>query len=238
MDSIRLIKKITNRKALLVFWIGTIATYILGGSLLLELPALGAKNVVNLGYLLAFVYLIICLISYQLNKPTSLLKTILQFAGVVVLMYPGVLYFEAMIMYEGLGQEERISETDKRHEYMHNVILNSLAFCQAGSTRVTTLELGAAKINCGAAIPSFTKSFSDYCNSFKQKNRINGPLILNAYERDAVDCEFKEGNPIMGRSNIFYNGDTISIITNIGDMNRGDVFISDTLVREEYANKD
>ena len=82
MDSIRLMKKITNRKALLVFWIGTITTYILGGMLLLELPALGAKNVVNLGYLLAFVYLIICLISYQLNKPTSLLKSILQFAGV------------------------------------------------------------------------------------------------------------------------------------------------------------
>ena len=42
----------------------------------------------------------------------------------------------------------------------------------------------------------------------------------------------------MGRSNIFYNGDTISIITKIGDMNRGDVFLSDTVVREEYANKD
>ena len=59
-------EKVTNRKALLVFWIGTIATYILGDQILSNLPALGAKNAVNLGYLLAFVYLIICLISYQL----------------------------------------------------------------------------------------------------------------------------------------------------------------------------
>ena len=234
-------EKVTNRKALLVFWIGTIATYILGDQILSNLPALGAKNAVNLGYLLVFVYLFICLISYQLNKPTSLLKSILQFAGVVLLMYPGFLYFQAMIMYEGLVQEERISETDKRHKYMHNVILDSLAFCQAGSTRVTTLELGSAQVNCGAAIPSFTRSFSDYCNSFQQKNRIQAPKIINAYERgqqDAIVCEFKEGNPIIGRSNIFYDGNTISIITNIGDMNRGDVFISDTVVREEYANKD
>jgi len=227
-------KKITSRKALLVFWIGTIATYILGGMLLRELSVLGAKNAVNLGYLLAFVYLIICLISYQLNKPTSLLKTILQFAGVVLLMYPGVLYFEVILMYEAQGQEHRISQTKRNHITMHNVILDSLEICNTGSTRVTTLKLGSASINCGSYIPSFTKSFSVYCNTL-QRDILN---IINQYERDAEVCEFKVGNPTMGRSNIFYNGNTISIITNIGDMNRGDVFLSDTVVREEYANKE
>ena len=122
----------------------------------------------------------------------------------------------------GYMKQAKIESTKTNHSNVKNFIDASFTKCLTGSTSII---LGTSSVACNSNL--IANSFATYFNS----------VTKNSYSLPTAAFAVSESNtPALGVSHINYSDNTMTIITNIGDMNRGDVFLSDTVVREEYEN--
>jgi len=122
-------------------------------------------------------------------------------------------------MFQSNMLKVQIAATETNHENSKSYIAASIKKCSSGSTYLT---MGTTSVKCNSDIPEFVNRFSDYFNS----------ILDNPYKADAQAFEFKAGNPALGSSNIYNTGNNITIITNIGDEDGGNVYLNDTIVRD------
>ena len=120
---------------------------------------------------------------------------------------------------EGLKTNAIINATTTNHTVAKLMITTQFEKCSTGSTTIT---LGTTSLPCSSSLSELTNSYSVYFNS----------IINNPYKADVQAFEFKAGNPTLGSSNIYYSGNNITIITNIGDEDGGDVYLNDTIVKD------
>ncbi|MBT4435342.1 hypothetical protein HOD02_03385 [bacterium] len=120
---------------------------------------------------------------------------------------------------EGLMTNAKINSSTTNHTNANLFITSHFEKCSTGSTTIT---LGTTSLPCSSSLSELTNSFSVYFNS----------ILNNPYKADVQAFEFKAGNPTLGSSNIYHSGNNITIITNIGDEDGGDVYLNDTIVKD------
>ena len=138
----------------------------------------------------------------------------------IVVAIIGILAGVGIPMYNGYMASAKIESTKTNHSNAKSFIAASFTKCSAGSTNIT---LGTSTVAC-------TKSVADFANSFKTYfNAIN----KNPHNSAANAVEVANGNPALGITNLYASGNTLTVLTNIGNEDGGNVYTTkESIVKE------
>ena len=151
--------------------------------------------------------------SKKSKKKGCLIIILILFSFFVIIGVVGINMSQSFML------NAQIAATETNHENSKSYIAASIKKCSTGSTTIT---LGTTSLLCSTSLPELIKSFNVYLNS----------VMNNTFKADAKAFEFQAGYPVLGSSNIYYSGNNITIITNIGDEDGGDVYLNDIIVKE------
>ena len=152
--------------------------------------------------------------SKKSKKKGCLIIILILFSFFVIIGVVGINMSQSFML------NAQISSTETNHENSKRYIAASFKKCSSGSTYLT---MGAISVKCNSDMPEFVNRFSDFFNL------LNG----NPYNT-SVNAVNNSSNktPPLGSSSIYYSGNNITIITNIGDEDGGDVYLNDIIVRD------
>ena len=137
----------------------------------------------------------------------------------IVVAIIGILAGVGIPMYNGYMAKAKIESTKTNHSNSKSFIAASFTKCSAGSTDIT---LGTNTAKCSAT--SLATDFKVYFNAINDNP--------HASSVDAVMVS--AGNtPPLGVSYVNYSGNTMTIITNIGNEDGGNVYTTkESIVKE------
>ena len=137
----------------------------------------------------------------------------------IVVAIIGILAGVGIPMYNGYMAKAKVESTKTNHSNSKSFIAASFTKCSAGSTEIT---LGTTNVKCNAT--SLASSFKTYFNAINDNPHASSvdPVMESA------------GNtPPLGVTYIKYSGNTMTIITNIGDEDGGNVYTTkESIVKE------
>ena len=136
----------------------------------------------------------------------------------IVVAIIGILAGVGIPMYNGYMAKAKIESTKTNHSNAKSFIAATFVKCAAGSTKVI---MGTNTLTC----KSFDHhDFSYYFNEISE----------NPHQSSVNPAEVNAGNtPPLGMTYLNYSGNTMTIITNIGDEDGGNVYTNkESIVRE------
>ena len=137
----------------------------------------------------------------------------------IVVAIIGILAGVGIPMYNGYMAKAKIESTLTNHSNSKSFIAASFTKCSAGSTEIT---LGTTTAKCSAS--TLATDFKNYFNAINDNP--------HASSVDAVMVS-ASNTPPLGVSYVNYTGNTMTIITNIGDEDGGNVYTTkESIVKE------
>ena len=137
----------------------------------------------------------------------------------IVVAIIGILAGVGIPMYNGYMAKAKIESTLTNHSNSKSFVAASLTKCSSGSTEIT---LGTTTAKCNAT--DLATSFKTYFNAINDNP--------HASSVDAVQVS-ASSTPPLGMTYLNYSGNTMTIITNIGDEDGGNVYTSkESIVKE------
>ncbi len=137
----------------------------------------------------------------------------------IVVAIIGILAGVGIPMYNGYMAKAKIESTLTNHSNSKSFIAASFTKCSAGSIEIT---LGTTTAKCSAS--SLATDFKNYFNAINDNP--------HASSVDAVQVS-ASSTPPLGMTYLNYSGNTMTIITNIGDEDGKDVYTSkESIVKE------
>jgi type IV pilus assembly protein PilA len=137
----------------------------------------------------------------------------------IVVAIIGILAGVGIPMYNGYMSSAKIESTNTNHSNTKSFIAASFTKCSAGSANIT---LGTTSVACSSG--TIANSFATYFNSIN-KNPHSSATAAVAVSGSTT--------PALGVTNINYSGNTMTIITNIGDEDGGNKYTSkESIVKE------
>ena len=127
----------------------------------------------------------------------------------IVVAIIGILAGVGIPMYNWYMAKARIESTKTNHSNIKSFIAASFTKCSAGSTDMT---LGTVTVKCNDG--QVDNKMRDYFNSISENPHNSS--------KDAVDVS-TSSTPALGVSHLNMSGNTMTIITNIGDEDGGNV---------------
>ena len=138
----------------------------------------------------------------------------------IVVAIIGILAGVGIPMYNGYMAKAKISSAETNHSNSKSFIAASFTKCSAGSTAVT---MGTTDTTCTASMATFAADYAKYFNSINK----------NPYVSTENAANVSNANPALGASSLYYSGNTMTIITNIGDEDGKNVYTSkESIVKE------
>ena len=137
----------------------------------------------------------------------------------IVVAIIGILAGVGIPMYNGYMAKAKIESTKTNHSNSKSFIAASFTKCSAGSTDIT---LGTNTAKCSAT--SLATDFKVYFNAINDNPHASSvdPVQTSA-----------SNTPPLGVSNLNYTGNTMTIITNIGNEDGGNVYTTkESIVKE------
>ena len=137
----------------------------------------------------------------------------------IVVAIIGILAGVGIPMYNGYMAKAKIESTKTNHSNSKSFIAASFTKCSAGSTDIT---LGTTTAKCNAS--TLATDFKNYFNAINDNP--------HASSVDAVMVS-AGSTPPLGVSYVNYSGNTMTIITNIGNEDGGNVYTTkESIVKE------
>ena len=139
----------------------------------------------------------------------------------VVVAIIGILAGVGIPMYNGYMITAKIESAKTNHTNVKSFVAASITKCSSGSD---TIVMGTSRTSCKKSTLKFCEDFAPYLNSISS-NPYNFMLPGQSTSKSVV-CT--SGNPYLGITNIYAEtpGNTITIITNIGDKDGGNAYTS------------
>ena len=138
----------------------------------------------------------------------------------IVVAIIGILAGVGIPMYNGYMSKAKIESTKTNHSNSKSFIAASFTKCSAGSTSVT---MGTTATTCTASLATFAADYAKYFNSINKNPYISTENAANV----------SNANPALGASSLYYAGNTMTIITNIGDEDGKNVYTTkESIVKE------
>ena len=128
----------------------------------------------------------------------------------IVVAIIGILAGVGIPMYNGYMAKAKIESTLTNHSNSKSFIAASFTKCSAGSTEIT---LGTTTAKCSAS--TLATDFKNYFNAINDNP--------HAKTVDAVQVS-ASNTPPLGMTYLNYSGNTMTIITNMGDEDGGNVY--------------
>ena len=139
----------------------------------------------------------------------------------IVVAIIGILAGVGIPMYNGYMASAKIESTNTNHSNTKSFIAATFTKCSAGSTKVI---MGTRDTSCNASLTKFATDFAIYFNSIN-KNPHSAATAAVVVSGSAT--------PALGSSNISSTGNTMTIITNIGNEDGGNTYTSkESIVKE------
>ena len=137
----------------------------------------------------------------------------------IVVAIIGILAGVGIPMYNGYMAKAKIESTLTNHSNSKSFIAASFTKCSAGSTEIA---LGTTTAKCSAS--TLATDFKNYFNAINDNP--------HAKTVDAVQVS-ASNTPPLGMTYLNYSGNTMTIITNIGDEDGGNVYTTkESIVKE------
>ena len=137
----------------------------------------------------------------------------------IVVAIIGILAGVGIPMYNGYMAKAKIESTKTNHSNSKSFIAASFTKCSAGSTEIT---LGTTTAKCSAS--TLATDFKNYFNAINDNP--------HAKTVDAVQVS-ASNTPPLGMTYLNYSGNTMTIITNMGDEDGGNVYTTkESIVKE------
>ena len=137
----------------------------------------------------------------------------------VVVAIIGILAAVGIPIFQGFMATAKIESTKTNHSNIKSFIAASFTKCSAGSTDMT---LGTVTVKCNDG--QVDNKMRDYFNSISENPHNSS--------KDAVDVS-TSSTPALGVSHLNMSGNTMTIITNIGDEDGGNVYTTkESIVKE------
>ena len=137
----------------------------------------------------------------------------------IVVAIIGILAGVGIPMYNGYMAKAKIESTKTNHSNAKSFIAASFTKCSAGSTEIT---LGTNTATCSAS--SLATDFKVYFNAINDNP--------HASSVDAVQVS-ASSTPPLGMTYLNYSGNTMTIITNMGNEDGGNVYTTkESIVKE------
>ena len=137
----------------------------------------------------------------------------------IVVAIIGILAGVGIPMYNGYMSKAKIESTKTNHSNAKSFIAASFTKCAAGST---TLTLGTKSASCAST--NLAPDFETYFNSINKNP--------HQASKDAVDVSTST-TPALGVTHLNMSGNTMTIITNIGDEDGGNIYTTkESIVKE------
>ena len=137
----------------------------------------------------------------------------------IVVAIIGILAGVGIPMYNGYMAKAKIESTLTNHSNSKSFIAASFTKCSAGSTEIT---LGTTTAKCSAS--TLATDFKNYFNAINDNP--------HAKTVDAVQVS-ASSTPPLGMTYLNYSGNTMTIITNMGDEDGGNVYTTkESIVKE------
>jgi type IV pilus assembly protein PilA len=137
----------------------------------------------------------------------------------IVVAIIGILAGVGIPMYNGYMAKAKIESTLTNHSNSKSFIAASFTKCSAGSTEIT---LGTTTAKCSAS--TLATDFKNYFNAINDNP--------HAKTVDAVQVS-ASNTPPLGMTYLNYSGNTMTIITNMGDEDGGNVYTTkESIVKE------
>ena len=137
----------------------------------------------------------------------------------IVVAIIGILAGVGIPMYNGYMAKAKVESTKTNHSNSKSFIAASFTKCSAGSTEIM---LGTKSVKCNDG--AIDAEFEIYFNAIN-KNPHNSSA-------DAVDTN-ASNTPPLGMTHIKYTGNTMTIITNIGNEDGGNTYTTkESIVKE------
>jgi type IV pilus assembly protein PilA len=146
----------------------------------------------------------------------------------VVVAIIGILAAVGIPIYNGFIATAKIESTKTNHSNIKSFIAASFTKCSSGSDSII---MGTSSTSCSKSTLKFCEDFAPYLNSIS-KNPYNFMFPGDTTSKSVV-CT--SGNPYLGITNIYseHPGNTITLITNIGDKDGGNVYTNkESIVKE------
>lgn len=139
----------------------------------------------------------------------------------IVVAIIGILAGVGIPMYNGYMITAKIESAKTNHTNVKSFVAASITKCSSGSD---TIVMGTSRTSCKKSTLKFCEDFAPYLNSISS-NPYNFMLPGQSTSKSVV-CT--SGNPYLGITNIYAEtpGNTITIITNIGDKDGGNAYTS------------
>ena len=159
---------------------------------------------------------------------TSMKKGFTLIELLIVVAIIGILAGVGIPMYNGYMATSKITSAKTKHANVKSFVAASILKCSGGSDYIT---MGPSKTSCSKSTLKFCEDFAPYLNSIS-KNPYNFKFPGQTISKSVV-CT--SGNPYLGITNIYseHPSNTITIITNIGNADGGNVYSSKESVIKE-----
>ena len=161
-------------------------------------------------------------------KLSKMKKSFTLIELLIVVAIIGILAGVGIPMYSGYMISAKIESAKTNHTNVKSFVAASITKCSSGSASVV---MGTSSTSCKKSTLKFCEDFAPYLNSISS-NPYNFMLPGQSTSKSVV-CT--SGNPYLGITNIYAEtpGNTITIITNIGDNDGGNAYTSkESIVKE------
>ena len=137
----------------------------------------------------------------------------------IVVAIIGILAGVGIPMYNGYMAKAKVESTKTNHSNSKSFVAASFTKCSAGSTELT---LGTATVKCSAS--SLATDFKNYFNAIND----------NPHAKTVDPVQVSASNtPPLGVTNINYSGNTMTLITNVGNEDGGNAYTTkESIVKE------
>ena len=144
----------------------------------------------------------------------------------VVVAIIGILAAVGIPIFQGFMATAKINAATENHSRAKDMITAYFAKCSTGTATIA-LKTNSTTSFTDVACNSSMSSFADYWSK-----HFNNDGWQNPYSKGSTFAKRANGAGALGEMRFWYSGTSLTINTNVGDEDGGDVYLNDTIVKD------
>jgi len=154
------------------------------------------------------------------NKGKSILKWVL----IIIFGWAIVLVIVRFNMEESFIANARVNAATENHTRAKYIITAYFEKCSTGSTTLA-LKVNSTTQTANVSCNSSISQFADYW-----AKHFNNDGWQNPYNSESTFARKANGSGPLGELRLYYSGNSLTMSTNVGDADGGDVYLNNILV--------